>query len=198
MGPEVYWQIRAAAEDVRRWLTSYYSGNKSGMAWYDLWCAAESVDVTLAGVYQAAEHSVPGGGYPAVCNALLYDDRLETWLSRLAAEVTLLQTGDQVMASDLLASRPPGATPLAPEWALTSARDTARVTALQRNRLRTGKAGGDSLMGGEDDTASAGVRRPRRRGGSSSGSQPTAGAKGTGASSSSSTPAKRGGGGAAS
>ena len=185
MAPEVYWQLRCAAEDCRRWLTSYCAGSKAGMEWFDLWGVAESVGITLAGVYQS-------GGYPAVCHALMTDDRLECWLSRLAAAVTLQQAGDPVMAADLLAGRPPGAAPLAPEWALQSARESARTTALQRARLRSGKAAGESAMGGEgDDSALGAPRRPRRRGGSSSGTAAAAGGKSAGTSAG--APSKGGG-----
>ena len=44
----MYWEIRGAASNVREWLTMYHSGQKSGLAWQDLWTIAESIDVTLA------------------------------------------------------------------------------------------------------------------------------------------------------
>jgi len=179
MASEVYWQIRGAANSCRDWLTSYHVGPKTGTAWFDLWNVAESADISLDVAYRT-------GGFPALCQALSADDRIENWMTRLAAEVAREKTGDDVMADELLSGRPPGASHLAPEWALQGARDNARAVALQRARMRTGRAAE------EGEVADPSARRPRRRGGAG-GTAPKGGAGSGQAASTSTATAKAGG-----
>ena len=158
--PEIYWQLRTAAESVRLWLTSYYTGSRTTQEWTDLWVAAESIDLTLQKAWQEAERATPGMGYQAVCYALGNDDRLESWCCRISAQITYLRTGEQEMLHQLQASRPPGSADLAPDWAVGGARDNARALFQQAGRARGGPA---AMRYNMDDEDAAAPRTPRRR-----------------------------------
>ena len=160
MAPEVYWQIRCAATSCRDWVTLYFP-KKNSDTWGEIWSVAESADLTLQLAYEQAERFQQGLGYPAVCQLLAGDDRLESWMSRMAAEIEFLQTGELAVKEDMMSSRPPGKGHLAPAWAVTNSRDAAKAQAMQRARVR----GTGGLADPDDDEGVAGgSRRPRRRG----------------------------------
>ena len=118
--------------------------------------ACESADLTLEEAHQL-------GGYQAVCFALESDDRLEAWLTRLAAQVAFLRTGERATLVQLQSSKPPGYSDLAPSWAVAAARDNAKALYQQRGRIgKGGRANPDSDDGNGAGQAAAG-RRPRRR-----------------------------------
>ena len=147
--------MRGSAGSCRQWLTAFYGGDRANQEWCDLWQAMESTDLTLEEAYQL-------GGYPAVCFALDHDDRLESWLTRVAAQITFLRTGERAMLVGLQSSKPPGYADLAPAWAVSAARDTAKALYQQCGRTKGGRGGQES----DDGTAgggAAGGRRPRRR-----------------------------------
>jgi hypothetical protein len=179
MAPEVYWQCRTAAGSIREWLSLFYPGSRAEQRWVDLWGCAENVDLTLQMGYDSCPD--PAAGYAWVCHSLATDDRLEAWLSRLAGEIAFIRTGEQAMLDEMQTSKPPGASHLAPEWALSSAREAARVQALQRARVRGG--GGDDSSGrgttwaGQDGEGGGGLtqrraRRPRGSGATSGSAAP--------------------------
>ena len=161
---EIYWKIRSQAEDVRRWLTAYYRGRKDDQEWRDLWLTAESADTSLQEVYERGFRGYPAG-YGAVCAALDADDRVEGWLTRISAAVTYSLTGERSMLDSLQASKAPGATDLAPGWAVGAARDTAQAEFKQLGRLEMQKGQGlpTSGAGRGEDSGGDGSRRPRRR-----------------------------------
>ena len=180
MAPEVYWQCRTAAGSIREWLSLFYPGSRAEQRWVDLWGCAENVDLTLQMGYDSCPD--PATGYAWVCHSLATDDRLEAWLSRLAGEIAFIRTGEQAMLDEMQTSKPPGASHLAPEWALSSAREAARVQALQRARVRGGGGGADSSGHGGTGTGQDGeggggltqrrARRPRGSGATSGSAAP--------------------------
>ena len=153
--PEIYWQIRASTSTVREWVVLFLPGNRQSQEWADLYELGESIDLTLHAGYAA-------GGFPEVIRLLSSDDRVETWLCRLSAEVTFARTGELAMREQLQASRPPGSSGLGPTWAITEARDSAKQLYQQKGRtggrqgLGTSSVGGGGLSGG-------GRRRLRNR-----------------------------------
>jgi hypothetical protein len=180
MAPEVYWQCRTAAGSIREWLSLFYPGARGEQRWVDLWGCAENIDLTLQMGYEGCGGDA--AGYAWVCNCLATDDRLEAWLSRLAGEIAYIRTGEKAMLDEMQTSKPPGASHLAPDWALSSAREAARVQAMQRVRVRGGGSGGGSGSHGSDwaqqeDEGDGGAprrraRRPRGGGGASGGAAP--------------------------
>ena len=120
---EIYWRMRSAAGSCREWLTHYCPAAKKGEGWVDIWQAAESTDLTLQMI---STQAAPGMGYHAVCAALGGDDRLEGWLARIGAEMAYRQTGELAAMGNLSSSKPPGASHLAPDWAVERATDAAK------------------------------------------------------------------------
>ena len=165
MAPEVYWQVRTAASSCRAWMSLYYKGAKNDQRWEDVWGVSESVDLTLQQIYDSylPEHHL---AYQAVCHALLTDDRLENWLSRLAGEIAHQLTGEKALLDSMSTAKPPGATHLAPTWAVSDAMDTAKALALQRGRLRSGGTHGANDEGEATTATSRRSLRARRTGGS--------------------------------
>ena len=154
--PEIYWRMRAAAQSARDWLTSYYRGSRAGQEWVDLWGAAEALDLTLNEAHLL-------GGYPGVCHRLSTDDRVEGWCCRISAQVTFLRTGERQMLDALQSAKPPGASDLAPDWAVSGARDLSCSLYLQAGRVRgIGLPGAQGQNDGAEDDQS-GRRRVRRR-----------------------------------
>jgi len=100
-------------------------------------------------------------------------------MTRLSAQITYLRTGERAMLTQLQSSRPPGSSDLAPEWAVSAARDCAKSLFQQVGRVRA--SGAPSAGGGNDDAAPMARRRRNRAGG-----KPTASATGGGSAASSS------------
>ena len=93
-----------------------------------------------------------------LANWLATSDTAEHLLSRLGAEVALYLTGDVTAFQQLLTSRPPGMSNIAPDWALARARDYSK--ALQQQRVRAGRGSGPGGDKSSDDAADgANVRR---------------------------------------
>ena len=158
---EVYWNIRSSSPSVRQYLTLYYRGDKSSQLWHDLWLSGQSTDLHLEEVY---EHY----GYAGVCRALDEDDKLEHWLSRIAAEITYQITGDAMARLELQSGRAPGNAHILPGWAVQAARDTTKAVFQQAGRVRAmkGMGKGAYVQDGSDDGADGAAqpkRRPRRR-----------------------------------
>ena len=179
MAPEVYWQCRTAAGSIREWLSLFYPGSRAEQRWVDLWGCGENVDLTLQMGYDSCPD--PATGYAWVCHSLATDDRREAWLSRLAGEIAFIRTGEQAMLDEMQTSKPPGASNLAPDWALSSAREAARVQALQRARVRGGggvdSSGRGTTWAGQEEEGDGGLtrrraRRPRGSGGTSGSAAP--------------------------
>ena len=142
----------------RQWLTAYYAGDKRTQEWKDLWVAGESIDLTLEQIHVV-------GGYAGVCAALESDDRLEAWLTRISAQVTYLLTGEKAMLDQLQSSQPPGAQDLAPSWAISAARDSAKALYQQQGRMSGRRTPGDGGGGGGQEGSGRRARRRRGAGG---------------------------------
>jgi hypothetical protein len=162
MAAEVYWSIRGTgASSVKEYMALYYPAERRvGQSYRDLWMAADSVDTTLHMAYIAY-------GYAGVQAALASDDRVENWLSRLAAQVAFNRSGDPAMLMDIQSGKPPGDSDIAPMWAITGARETARSAYVARQRARAGGGQGDGAAAAEltvtgDDTPGDTFRRRTR------------------------------------
>ena len=131
---ETYWHMRSSAAGIREWLALHYTGSRRGQEWRDLWCTAESVDLTLDAAFRS--HSDVG-----VQHMLDHDDRLEHWMSRIGAQVAWLKTGDATFLDLMQTSRPPGEGHVLPDWAVTAARDQGKSLFQQEGRVRA--AGGN-------------------------------------------------------
>jgi len=169
--PEIYWQIRASTSTVREWVVLFLPGNRQSQEWADMYGLGESVDLTLHAGYTT-------GGFPEVVRLLSSDDRVETWLCRLSAEVTYARTGELAMREQLQASRPPGSSDLGPTWAISEARDSAKQLYQQKGRTGGRQGHVASSVGGDGQTG-GGRRRMRNRaqkGGSQEGSAASAAA----------------------
>ena len=84
---EIYWNVRRVSRSVRAYMTDQFPGKRSGFLWKELYLAAENVDLLAA---QALNY----GGTPALDAMLDRSDVCEHCLTRLAAEVSFLMTGD--------------------------------------------------------------------------------------------------------
>ena len=169
MAPEVYWGMRESASNCREWLMMAFAGSRTTDTWRELWLVAESVDLTLNQTYSSAP---PGYGMHAVAAALQGDDRLEHWLSRIAAEEEFQRTGERSMREAMMSSRPPGLGHIAPTWARSAALDESRAAYLQAGRVAGRGRGAEAAQGLDGNVDGTGARRPRRR--------PKAGAAGGG------------------
>ena len=65
---------------MRTFVSIHMKDKMSGQLCTDVWMTAEAIDVTLEEYHQR-------GGFQAVDAALRLDDRLESWLARVGAEV---------------------------------------------------------------------------------------------------------------
>ena len=84
MGPEIYWNIRASSPSVRQYLTLYFRGDRASQSWHDVFTAGQSIEFSLEEIYRRE-------GYSGICRALETDDKLEHWLTRVAAPITYHQ-----------------------------------------------------------------------------------------------------------
>ena len=105
-----------------------FTGSKQGQRYADLWLTAEMIDLEIDRAYQS-------GGLPAIQWALGYSDTLEHKLARIGAEIAYIRTGDSRMFSDLLTSKPPGASDILPTWAISAARDGVKAGYQQAQRV---------------------------------------------------------------
>ena len=137
MAPEVCWRLRTAAPSCRAWLTLFYKGAKNDQRWLEVWGLSRGVDLTLQQIY-ASYQPDHQKGYQAVCHALLTDDRLEEWLSKLAGELAHQLTGEKALLDSVSTARPPGVARMAPTLATSEASDTADALAQRCGRLRSG------------------------------------------------------------
>ena len=158
MGPEIYWNIRASSPSVRQYLTLYFRGDRSSQSWHDVFTAGQSIDLSLEEIYRR-------DGYGGVCRALETDDKLEHWLTRVAAQITYQITGDSAMFRELQSSRAPGESHLLPSWALAAARDLGKAMFQQQGRVKAFKGGGaqPQAIQSDGDGDGGSPRRPRRR-----------------------------------
>lgn len=100
------------------------------------------------------------------------DDRLEHWLTRVAAEITFQITAEAAARWGIKTGRPHGDANLLPSWALQAASETTkqifqqqgRVNA-QRGRGRGGAAAADGQVGGAQPKRRARRQCGRGRGG---------------------------------
>ena len=172
MAPEVCWQLRSSAPSCRAWMSLYYEGARNDQQWIDVWGLSGSVDLTLLHIYNShqPDHSK---GLQAMHDALLTDDRLEDWLSKLAEALVRQWSGEMAMLDSMPTAQPPGAVLLAPAEAVADAVDAVEVLAQQRGRPRGDEVHytndeGDAMMA----TSLRGPRARRSGGSGSSGAAP--------------------------
>ena len=84
-------------------------------------------------------------------------------MTRLAAEVPFLMTGDAQMRDEIQSCRPPGGKHLVPDAEVIRAREVSKQQFLQAQRTKKGVAFQDDDDGA--GAAAAATRRRRKRGG---------------------------------
>jgi hypothetical protein len=155
MSPEIYWKIRSSgADSCRQYMTLYYTGSRRNQEWNDLWLAVQSTDLRLTQGHAQ-------GGFHEVCRLLAEDDCIEMWLTRVAAQISYLRTGEVQMLTQLQAGLAPGLGDLAPDWAVSGARDSAKALYMQQGRVGHRP---EQAHAGDDDGAAGSVRKRRQRG----------------------------------
>ena len=112
-----------------------------------------------------------------MCAALGGDDRLEGWLTRIAAEMAYYQTGEIAVMDNLSSSRPPGASHLAPDWAVERATDAAKALHKQAMRLKAETRFGPSTLPPPNMETVGQARRRRKKPASGSGGGAAANAR---------------------
>lgn len=139
-------------------MTDQFVGKRSGLLWKELYLAAENIDLLAAEAWNF-------GGLPALDAMLDRSDVCEHGLTRLAAEVSYLMTGDAIMRDEMLSCRPPGAAHLVPDSELIRARDLSKQQYLQQQRVKYNPRAKDGEGSSDDGTRSMRRnRRPRAKG----------------------------------
>ena len=118
--------------------------------------AGQSVDLHFEVIYVQ-------GGYAGVCQAFDTDDKLEHWLSRIAAEITYQIIGDAVARLQLQSGRAPCSAHLLPLWAVQAARDTTKAVFQEQGRVRAMKGGGKGIYVQDDSDHGAAAQASRKR-----------------------------------
>ena len=118
------------------------------------------MDLTLQQIYTSCQPDHQKG-YQAVCHALLTDDRLEDWLSKLAGELAYQVLGERALLDSMPTAQPPGVAQTAPTLAVSDTTVTAGAFARRCWRLRNG--GVRRTHDEEDATMATTLRRPRAR-----------------------------------
>ena len=154
VAPETYWTLRRSAPTVRAWLSLFYPGDKTGTTWSQLWLAAEITDLELDRVH--ASH-----GFAGVEHLLRTSDTIEHSLSTIGAHIAYHRSGDRRMFDQLATATPPGASDVLPAWAITEARDAAKLTFQQD--ARTGKTKSNKKKTDAGDTSEEEVGGKVRR-----------------------------------
>ena len=150
---ETYWNIRRYSRSIRAYLTEHFPGKRTGLFFQEMYMGCENADLIIADAWQR-------GGTSYVNQVLDTSDVLENILSRLAAEVAFLVTGDSRMRDEMRACPTPGNAHIAPDAEIVRTRDLARTHYQQLQRVgRKGTEDGDSDGGGK-----GGGRRRNRRG----------------------------------
>ena len=150
---ETYWNIRRQSRSIRAYLTEQFPGKRTGLFFQEMYMGCENADLIIADAWQR-------GGTSYVNQVLDTSDVLENILSRLAAEVAFLVTGDARMRDEMRACKTPGNAQIAPDAEIVRTRDLAKTHYQQAQRVgRKGNDDGDSDGGGK-----GGGRRRNRRG----------------------------------
>ena len=153
LATETYWNLRRCALSVRHYLTQFYTGEKHGQRFDDLFLMAECVDIGTDAAYRR-------GGLPLLAYELATNDQLEHCLARIGGEVLLQRTGDYQAFQEVLTAAVPGRSNILPQWAVDHARDHSKLITAQRERVRRGGLGAEDRS---DDEEPAARRRTRNR-----------------------------------
>ena len=154
IGREIYWNIRRTARSVRAFLTDQYPGKREGLLFRELFLAGENVELMVTDAWKF--------GRTAEVNRLLDNsDVTEHCLTRLAAEVSYLLTGDSQMRDEIQSCRPPGGKHLVPDAEVIRTRDVSKQQFLQHQRVHKGV----NYTEDASEAAGPGGRRRQRRGG---------------------------------